>query len=156
MRVWTFCSHSNIYSPYEDIKAATQQIVAGGSQDGYDCFLVGNYGQFDRLAASVCLTLKREYPSIGVNLVVPYYQPQLDSYEKEYRARFDDVIVPALESTPYQYRIIRANEYMVDRADTIVAYVNTPIGGAANTLAYAERKKKRIIHVEIESDNSNI
>lgn len=104
----------------------------------------------------MCLTLRRDYPSIVVNLVVPYYQPQLDSYEKEYRARFDDVIVPALEGTPYQYRIVRANEYMVDRADTIVAYVNTPIGGAAKTLAYAERKKKRIIHVEIESDNSNI
>ena len=156
MRVCTFCGHSKIYSPYEDIKAATQQIVSGLIQDGYDCFLVGNYGQFDRLAASVCLILKREYPSIGVNLVVPYYQPQLDSYEKEYHARFDDVIVPALESTPYQYRIVRANEYMVDRADTIVAYVNASIGGAARTLAYAERKKKRIIHVEIESDNSNI
>ena len=156
MRVCTFCGHSKIYSPYEDIKAATQQIVSGLIQDGYDCFLVGNYGQFDRLAASVCLILKREYPSIRVNLVVPYYQPQLDSYEKEYHARFDDIIVPALESTPYQYRIVRANEYMVDRADTIVAYVNASIGGAAKTLAYAERKKKRIIHVEIESDNSNI
>ena len=156
MRVCTFCGHSKIYSPYEDIKAATHQIVSGLIQDGYDCFLVGNYGQFDRLAASVCLILKREYPSIGVNLVVPYYQPQLDSDEKEYHARFDDVIVPALESTPYQYRIVRANEYMVDRADTIVAYVNASIGGAAKTLAYAERKKKRIIHVEIESDNSNI
>lgn len=156
MRVCTFCGHSKIYSPYEDIKAATQQIVSDLIQDGYDCFLVGNYGQFDRLAASVCLILKREYPSIGVNLVVPYYQPQLDSYEKEYHARFDDVIIPALESTPYQYRIVRANEYMVDRADTIVAYVNASIGGAAKTLAYAERKKKRIIHVEIESDNSNI
>lgn len=156
MRVCAFCGHSKIYSPYEDIKAATQQIVSGLIQDGYDCFLVGNYGQFDRLAASVCLILKREYPSIGVNLVVPYYQPQLDSYEKEYHARFDDVIVPALESTPYQCRIVRANEYMVDRADTIVAYVNASIGGAAKTLAYAERKKKRIIHVEIESDNSNI
>ena len=121
--------------------------MSGLIQDGYDDILVGNYGQFDRLAASVCLTLKQDYPSIVVNLVVPYYQPQLDSYEKEYRARFD-VIVPALESTPYQYRIVRANEYMVDRADTIVAYVNASIGGAARTLAYAERKKKRIIRIE--------
>ena len=96
----------------------------------------------------MCLTLKRDYPSIGVNLVVPYYLPQLDSYEKEYRARFDDVIVPALGSTPYQYRIVRANEYMVDCSDTIVAYVNASIGGAAKTLAYAERKKKQIIRIE--------
>ena len=147
MRVCSFCGHSKIYSPYENIKAATQQIVSGLIQDGYDCFLVGNYGQFDRLAASVCLTLKRDYPSIVVNLVVPYYQPQLDSYEKEYRARFDDVIVPALEGTPYHYRIVRANENMVDRADTIVAYVNASVGGAARTLAYAKRKKKRIIRI---------
>lgn len=157
MRICTFCGHSKLSATYTEVKGALQSIVPRLMQEeGYDCFLVGNYGQFDRLAASVCLILKREYPSIGVNLVVPYYQPQLDSYEKEYHARFDDVIVPALESTPYQYRIVRANEYMVDRADTIVAYVNTPIGGAAKTLAYAERKKKRIIHVEIESDNSNI
>ena len=156
MRICTFCGHSKLSATYTEVKGALQSIVPGLIQDGYDYFLVGNYGQFDRLAASVCLTLRRDYPSIVVNLVVPYYQPQLDSYEKEYRARFDDVIVPALEGTPYQYRIVRANEYMVGRADTIVAYVNTPIGGAAKTLAYAERKKKRIIHVEIESDNSNI
>ena len=129
--------------------------MSGLIQDGYDCFLVGNYGQFDRLAASVCLTLKRDYPSIVVNLVVPYYQPQLDSYEKEYRARFDDVIVPALESTPYQYRIVRANEYMVDRAETVIAYVNTPIGGAAKTLAYAKRKKRRIFYLANNTVNSN-
>lgn len=154
MRVCTFCGHSKIYSPYEDIKAETQQIVSSLIQDGYDYFLVGNYGQFDRLAALVCLTLKRDYPSIGVNLVVPYYQPQLDSYEREYRAQFDGVIVPALESTPYQYRIVRANEYMVDRADTIVTYVNTSIGGAARTLAYAERKKKRIIYLANDAANN--
>ena len=69
--------------------------------------------------------------------MIPYYRPKLDSYEKEYHARFDDVIVPALEDVPYQYRIVRANEYMVDRAETVIAYVNTPIGGAAKTLAYA-------------------
>ena len=103
----------------------------------------------------MCLTLKQGYPSIGVNLVVPYYQPQLDSYEKEYRARFDDVIVPALESTPYQYRIVRANEYMVDRAETVIAYVNTPIGGAAKTLAYAKRKKTRIFYLAYHTVNSN-
>lgn len=155
MRVCTFCGHSKIYSPYEDIKAATQQIVSGLIQDGYDCFLVGNYGQFDRLAASVCLAQKQEHPFIRVCLVIPYYRPKLDSYEKEYHARFDDVIVPALEDVPYQYRIVRANEYMVDRAEAVIAYVNTPIGGAAKTLAYAKRKKKRIFYLVNNTVNSN-
>ena len=138
------------------IKGALQSIVPRLMQEeGYDCFLVGNYGQFDRLAASVCLAQKQEHPFIRVCLVIPYYRPKLDSYEKEYHARFDDVIVPALEDVPYQYRIVRANEYMVDRAETVIAYVNTPIGGAAKTLAYAKRKKKRIFYLVNNTVNSN-
>ena len=54
---------------------------------------------------------------------------------------------PALESTPYRYRIVRANEYMINCADVVIAYVRSPTGGAARTLAYAKRKKQRIICV---------
>lgn len=149
MKTCTFCGHGKIYDPYEKIMTATQQIVSDLiRKEGYNCFFVGNYGQFDRLAASVCLLLRQVYPSIRVILVVPYYQPKLDECERDYRIRFDDVIVPALENTPYPYRIVRANAYMVDCADTLIAYVNTPTGGAAKTLAYAKQKKKRIIRIE--------
>ena len=102
-------------------------------------FLVGSYGQFDRLAASVCLRLKKADPAITVRLVVPYYQPQLDSYEQAYRARFDEVIVPALESTPYRYRIVRANEYMINCADVVIAYVRSPTGGQGRLPTQNER-----------------
>lgn len=125
-----------------------ESVISHLIQDeGYDYFLVGSYGQFDRLAASVCLSLKSENPSIKVSLVIPYYRPKLDNCEKRYRAQFDAVIIPALEGIPYQYRILRANEYMVDCADTVIAYVNTPAGGAAKTLAYAKHRGKRIIKV---------
>lgn len=46
-------------------------------------------------------------------------------------------------------------KYMVDRAETVIAYVNTPIGGAAKTLAYAKRKKKRIFYLVNNTVNSN-
>lgn len=156
MRICTFCGHSKLSATYTEVKGALQSIVPHLMQEeGYDCFLVGNYGQFDRLAASVCLAQKQEHPFVRVCLVIPYYRPKLDSYEKEYHARFDSVIVPALEDVPYQYRIVRANEYMVDRAETVIAYVNTPIGGAAKTLAYAKRKKKRIFYLVNNTVNSN-
>lgn len=148
MKTVAFCGHSQLGGKYETISAKVEHIVSSMiANEGYDAFLVGNYGQFDRLAASVCLHLKRTNPEITVCLIVPYYQPQLDSWEQAYRARFDEVIVPALESTPYPYRILRANEYMVDRADVVIAYVHSSVGGAARTLAYAKRKKRRIIYV---------
>lgn len=36
---------------------------------------------------------------------------------------------------------------MVDEANTVVAYVIRSWGGAANTLAYAQRRKKRVIRL---------
>ena len=150
MKRCTFCGHSKIDASYEAVKAALLCVVSDLIQnEGYDSFLIGNYGQFDRLAASVCLALRREHPSISVSLVLPYYQPHLDSWEKAYCARFDDVIVPELEHTPYPYRIIRANEYMVDCSDAVISFVQTSVGGAAKTLAYAKRKKKRILRIAL-------
>lgn len=148
MKTAAFCGHSQLGGAYEVLSAELGRIVSGLIADeGCRSFLVGSYGQFDRLAASVCLRLKKADPAITVRLVVPYYQPQLDSYEQAYRARFDEVIVPALKSTPYRYRIVRANEYMINCADVVIAYVRSPTGGAARTLAYAKRKKRRIICV---------
>lgn len=148
MKTVAFCGHSQLGGKYETISAKVERIVSSMiANEGYDAFLVGNYGQFDRMAASMCLRLKKTNPEITVCLIVPFYQPQLDSWEQVYRARFDEVIVPALESTPYPYRILRANEYMVDCADTVIAYVHSSAGGAAKTLRYAKRKGKTVICV---------
>lgn len=147
-----FCGHSHLYGQTELIKGkcftAVEELIISGIAD---CFLIGNYGDFDHIAASVCLTLKRKYPQISVNLVLPYYCPHLDEYDKERYARFDSVITPELVETPHRYRIIKANEYMVDQADTVIAYVKYD-GGAAKTLEYAKKHKKQIINLANEGD----
>jgi len=152
MGVCTFCGHGHIYGEYEAAKekcfTAVENLIKSGT---IDCFLIGNYGGFDNLAASVCLALKKQYPHISVNLVLPYYRPHLDEYDKERYARFDSVITPELEETPHRFRITKANEYMVDQADTVIAYVRYD-GGAAKTLSYAKRRKKQIIKL-CEVDN---
>lgn len=142
----TFCGHGQIFDGADRIKeqlrgAVLKLVEAEGVRD----FLVGNYGAFDRMAAAVCLEIKRQYPHITVTLVVPYYRPLADREEKAWHQRFDQVVVPALEDTPYPYRIVKANQYMVDRAAVVVAYVTARTGGAAKTLEYARRKQKRIV-----------
>lgn len=147
MGVCTFCGHSRLYGQTVVVKEKCLTVIERLIVSGIaDCFLIGNYGDFDGIASSVCLTLKKKYPQISVNLVLPYYRPHLDEYDKERYARYDSVITPELEVTPHRYRIIKANEYMVDQADTVIAFVKYD-GGAAKTLAYAKRHKKQIINL---------
>lgn len=147
-----FCGHSRLYGHTEVVKekclTVVEELIVSGIAD---CFLIGSYGDFDSIAASACLTLKRKYPQISVNLVLPYYRPHLDDFTKERYNRFDYVITPDFKETPHKYRIIKANEYMVDQSDTVIAYVKYD-GGAAKTLAYAQKYKKQIINFATEGD----
>jgi len=145
-----FCGHSKLYNSYDSIKAKCLEIVRGLTEKGADSFLIGDYGDFDGLAASVCLALKKEHPHIEVCLVLPYYRPHIDDYTQQRYNRFDSVITPTLEDTPYRYRIVKANQYMVDQADIVIAYVRSS-GGATKTLQYAHRKGKNIINLAEEN-----
>lgn len=148
MRICMFCGHSRIYSGYERLRENLTFVVSGLIEhEDVKEFLIGNYGQFDRLSASVCLDLKRVYPDIKVELVLPYYRHKVDEYEKAHYLKFDNVIIPELENVPYRYRITKANEYMVKRSDVVVAYVNKNTGGAVKTMDYAKKMAKRIIHL---------
>jgi len=127
-----FCGHSKLYGSYDSIKAKCYKAVQSLILEGADSFLVGDYGDFDALAASVCLALRKECP-IEVCLVLPYYKPHIDEYTKQRYDKFSSVITPPLESTPPRYRIVKANQYMVDQSDIVVAYVRSS-GGAAKNL----------------------
>lgn len=142
-----FCGHSNLYGQYDELKQKCFHTVRNHIIAGADRFLVGNYGNFDSLAAAVCFSLKAEYTHIEVDLMIPYYRPIVDTYTKETYNRFDNVIVPPLENTPHRYRIIKSNQYMVDQSDVVVAYVRNKSGGAARTMHYALRKRKIVINL---------
>ena len=146
--VCTFCGHSKIYSNTDSIRQTLTDTISRLIQnDNVNCFLVGNYGHFDRMAASVCLEMKNYYPRISACLVVPYYRPFLDDLEKNWDKRFDSVIVPELEHIPHPYRIIKANEYMVDASQYVVSYVFATTGGAYKTLKYAQKRQKNVINL---------
>ena len=141
-----FCGHSKLFSSYDSIKSKCFEIVRGLIAEGADSFLVGDYGDFDAIATSVCLTLKKESPHIEVCLLLPYYRPHIDDYTQQRYNRFDSTITPPLEDTPYRYRIVKANQYMVDQSDILIAYVRSS-GGAAKTMKYAKRKNKNIVNL---------
>ena len=73
-------------------------------------------------------------------MVLPYLDRTVDT------ANYDGTFYPPLEKVPRRFAISKRNEYMVNEADIVVAYVTHDWGGAAKTLAYARRKQKEIIN----------
>ena len=72
-------------------------------------------------------------------LVLPYLNSTIDT------SGYDYTVYPPLESVPPRFAISKRNQWMVEQVDVVVAYVTHSWGGAAQTLDYARRKKKRIL-----------
>lgn len=134
----TFCGHRDVV-PTDSVRVWLEKCVEELIQKGATGFYLGGYGSFDNMAASVVCELKKKYPNICSVLVIPYLNRDIDT------SGYDLTIYPPLETVAKQFAITRRNQWMVQTADVIVAYVRHNWGGAAATLAYARRKKKRII-----------
>ena len=48
---------------------------------------------------------------------------------------------------PKRYAILKRNEYMIERADVVIAFVNRNFGGAYKSYDYAKRKNKKIYNL---------
>ena len=134
----TFCGHRDVPEP-EIIKTWLNQTIEELICEGADRFLLGGYGQFDRLAAAVVREQKERHPAIRSVLVLPYLDRKYDV------SLYDESIYPPLETVPVRFAILRRNECMIDMADCVIAFVTHDFGGAYTSLCYVQRKHKRII-----------
>ncbi len=107
-------------------------------------FLVGNHGNFDIMVRKILKMLSKEYPHIGYSVVLAYMPTEKrDDYED-----YNDTVFPdVLDNTHPHYAVDKRNRYMVEMADTIVAYVKYPTGGAYKFCSLAERKGKTVINL---------
>ncbi len=131
----------------EDLWASLASIVERHITDyGVDSFTVGRYGRFDSLAGRVVVEAKERHPEIALHLLTPYHP-----YDRpiELPRGFDaSFYPPGMESVPKRLAIVRANRYMVDNSDYLIAYAWYP-GNARELLEYAQAREKRgLIHIE--------
>jgi len=107
---------------------------------GVTDFIVGHYGAFDRLAAKAVLEAKARHPEITLFLLLPYHPTERPIIA---RKGFDGTYYPTgMENVPRRFAIIRANRYMIDSSDYLIAYVRNTIGSAAKILSYAEKQAR--------------
>ena len=123
---------------YPALYAAVEQHIL---EYGVTEFIVGHYGGFDRLAASAVKEAKRFSPEVKLTLLLPYHPAERPIATPN---GFDGTFYPpGMECVPRKAAIIRANRYVVDHVDYLIAYVWHPASNARELAEYAESREKK-------------
>ncbi len=146
-KICCFAGHREIYDGervFFTLKNIIEHLIL---HENITEFLVGNYGNFDMLAARCIKTLKKKYTNIKLILIIPYRTQQLNKF-KEYYKEYDDIIVADIpDSTPAKFKILKCNEYMIKQSDFLICYVKYSWGGASKTLEYAQKQHIKILNI---------
>lgn len=142
-----FAGHSDMNGSdaKEKIKNIAERLI---TEKNVTEFWVGNYGGFDACAASAVRELKLKYPDVKLILAIPYFTKKIEEYRDWYEKNYDKIMLADIPvTTPGKYKIIKANEYMVENSDFLICYIDHTWGGAYKTYTYAKRKNKEIFNV---------
>ena len=89
----------------------------------------------------MCQSSKKRHPEVTLNLLLPYHP-----YDRPTPTPpgFDGTFYPpGMETVPKHAAIVRANRYMVDHSDYLIAYVWHPASNARDLVEYAQRYEKQ-------------
>ncbi len=140
-----FCGHSD-FTVTEVLKQKIISTITKLAENENIKFYCGGYGSFDLFAAHTARSLKSKYPFIKLLYITPYIDNSRLELINEQNL-YDEIIYPNLENTPRRFAILKRNEYIVQKSDLIIAYVNRTYGGAYKMLCYARKLNKPIINL---------
>jgi hypothetical protein len=119
----------------------TAEVERHINEYGVTDFVVGRYGRFDGMAAKSVKAAKKRHPEVTLTLLLPYHP-----YDRPTPTPpgFDGMFYPpGMETVPKRAAIVRANQYMVDNSDYLIAYVRHSVSNAWNLVEYAKRYEKQ-------------
>ena len=118
-------------------EAVEQHIVEYGVTE----FIVGNYGGFDHMAAKAVIAAKERHRGITLSMLIPYHPAERPL---ELPEGFDNSFYPpGMEKVPRRLAIVRANRFMVDHVDYLIAYAWHPASNARDLVEYARNREQR-------------
>ena len=136
----TFCGHAQFDKAGEFEPKILKILEENIGEKSAEIYL-GGYGEFDSFARDCCKKYQAKHPLIELVLVIPYLNAKFDS------ARYDAVIYPEIERKLPRFAISYRNQYMVEKADLVIAYIEHAWGGAFTTYQYAKRRGKKIVNL---------
>ena len=132
----------------EVIPALAEAVERHITEYGVTSFMVGHYGNFDKLAARAVIDAKKRHPEVTLTLLLPYHPFDRPIPTPE---GFDGTFYPpGMETVPKRIAIVRANRYMVENSSHLIAYAWHPASNALELVEYAQRMGHRgLLHVTI-------
>lgn len=148
----TFLGHSSLNKCDELFELIKATILNNIDKDKKNVFYCGGYGNFDEMCREASYDLKKDLENIEVVFVSPYFDLRQQSRISDLikAGVYDLAIYPELEKVPLKFAISYRNQWMIEKADLIIAYVDREYGGAYKALGYAKRNGKRIINLAVE------
>ncbi len=101
----------------------------------------GGYGAFDSFALKCGKNFQKTHPNIKLVFITPYINKSAPS------DLYDETLYPELENTPPKFAISHRNQWMMERADFVVADIAHAFGGAFQAYKHAKRKKKPVFNL---------
>ncbi len=141
--------HRILYNDFN--KEKVEKLLLKTINSGFDTFLIGMALGFDTICFQILEELRKEKDIKIIACVPCLTQAEKFSLEqkKEYERMLsvaDDIRVISKEYSPRCMQ--KRNEYMVDNASGLIAYIKRDYGGTANTVKYAKKNNVPIIEVK--------
>ena len=137
MKICTFFGHRDCNRNTEQpLRNVLVELI---EQENVTRFYVGNQGDFDAAVRRVLIQLAKEYP-ICYDVVLAY-MPKESNRLDGVPTLFPD----GIETVPRRFAVCYRNQWMLERADYVVTFVEHSWGGAAKYKAMAEKKGKKVI-----------
>ena len=125
-------------TPEEIYPVLAAQVERHIGEYGVREFFVGHYGGFDRLAAQAVAAAKHRHPQVRLTLLLPYHPAERPvALPKGFDGTY---YPPGMEQVPRRVAIARANRYMVDHTDFLIAYGRYPASNTQKLLQYAAKR----------------
>ena len=130
----------------EVLPALTKAVEQHITKYGVTEFIVGNYGGFDRMAAKAVIAANARHPQSILSFLIPYRPAERPLKTPP---GFDNTFYPpGMEKVSRKLAIVRANRYMADQVDYLIAYVWHPASNARNLLEHAQKRaSKGLLHI---------
>ena len=125
----------------ELLPALTAAVERHITEYGVTSFMVGRYGNFDKMAARVVIDAKKRHPEVTLTLLLPYHP-----FDRPIPVPvgFDGTFYPpGMETVPKRAAIIKANYYMADHSSHLIAYAWHPASNARDLVEYAQTREKK-------------
>ncbi len=145
-----FFGHRRIYNYNILEKLLMQQIKKLVSENEYVDFLVGRNGDFDTLVSSCIKSYQADYHTCdnSLVLVLPYRTAEYKNNRKSFEKYYNDIEICYESSVAYPKSAIEIrNQYMVNKADLVICYVENNYGGAYKAMQYALKTNKPVLNL---------